>query len=113
MAASLDQAPARQSSPVARQRLQKTGACERIKTAKLLILSALPMWGPPFEAAFRISRLRWAFQPWLPIYLGLSTLYVSGTTRNALKDLVSTIPLATYNDIKMIVNGDLLHLIPI
>ena len=67
--------------------------------------------GPPFEAAFRISRSRMASQPWLPIGLGLLTLYVSGRARNALKELIPAIPLANYIDIKMIVNGHLFHLI--
>ncbi len=93
MAAPSDQAPVRQSIPVARQGLQKTEACERIKTAKLLILSALPMWGPPFEAAFRILGHGWPFSLELPIYLGLLTLYVSGTARNVLKSLIFTISL--------------------
>ncbi len=77
------------------------------------MLSALPMWGPPFEAAFRISRSRMASQPWLPIGLGLLTVYVSGGPRNALKELVPAIPRTNYIDIKMIVNGYLFHLISV
>ena len=67
--------------------------------------------GAAFEAAFRISRSQVASQPWLPICLGLSTLYVLGKARNSLKELVPTIPVASYRDIKMIVNRHLFHLI--